>query len=145
MRLDFQGFLCLLNVSRLSFQNIVTRNLQTFAKLSVPSYFSTNCTVVLDKAMKYSWNLFGSMANYFTIFHHSNGVSVMFIPSIRLWFKHLSYKWSPNCLINMMASDHASKTQGWAATDCYIQEPHPLLVIKHFAVLAKKLLAHLHL
>ena len=27
---------------------------QTFAKLSVPSYFSANCTIVLDKVVKYS-------------------------------------------------------------------------------------------
>ena len=41
----------------------------------------------------------------------------------------------------MMASDHASKTQGLSSlptASCHIQEPHPLLVITLAQILAKK-------
>ena len=43
--------------------------------------------------------------------------------------------------MNMMASDHASKTQGLSSlptASCHIQEPHPLLVITLAQILAKK-------
>ena len=43
--------------------------------------------------------------------------------------------------MNMMASDHASKTQGLSllpTASCHIQEPHPLLVITLVQILTKK-------
>ena len=43
--------------------------------------------------------------------------------------------------MNMMASNHASKTQGLGSlltASCHIQEPHPLLVIRLAQILAKK-------
>ena len=43
--------------------------------------------------------------------------------------------------MNMMASDHASKTRGLSSlptASCHIQEPHPLLVITLAQILAKK-------
>ena len=43
--------------------------------------------------------------------------------------------------MNMMASDHASKTQGLCSlptASCHIQEPHPPLVITLAQILAKK-------
>ena len=42
--------------------------------------------------------------------------------------------------MNMMASDHASKTQGLSllpTATCHIQEPHPPLVIMLAQILAK--------
>ena len=43
--------------------------------------------------------------------------------------------------MNMMASDHTSKTQGLSSlptASCHIQEPHPLSVITLAQILAKK-------